>query len=624
MSLDEKISQMIIPAIRTWNEAEVTDLEEYPELKEALQRHQYGGIILFGANIKDTEQTVRLVSGLQENNLAIKKVSSHIPYLMPIDEEGGIVIRLTNGTRMTGNMAIGATADKAGEKAVTTGRIIGEELSALGFSVDFAPVVDVNNNPANPVIGVRSFSDDPEIVAELGKKYMEGLSEVNVAACCKHFPGHGDTDVDSHLGTPTVNKSYEEISKTELVPFKTMIENGVDMIMTAHITYPEIDEKVNFADGSEGCYPATMSKKVISEILREDLGYKGVVVTDALEMDAIMNGALVEGESGSAEYMVNVSEKVINAGVDILLIPKDLKDEKSVKFYDDYVSGLEKKVKDGTIAVERINESVERILNLKEKYAITESAYEDNDIEGKVETAESIVGSEKHHKDEMEIAREAITLLKNDGSTLPLSANTGKILLLGKLETDKTLAEAAMSRLRDEGLIAPETEIIYDYYIDQDSDGDKLHYTEEMAENIRHSDIVIGMTQTNNSAAMADEAPMFQAISSAINDVHEGGGKFVLLSCRLPYDTARFSEADAVLLTYLGTGMNTDPTAVGEKSDKAGAYNANVIAALEIIAGKNKASGKLPVNIPEIIVNDDGSVTYGTKLLYERGAGLTE
>ncbi|MBQ7676895.1 MAG: glycoside hydrolase family 3 protein, partial [Lachnospiraceae bacterium] len=496
MTLDEKLSQMIIPAIRTWNDREVTDLDEAPDLKEALKKHQYGGIILFGQNIKDTEQTVKLVSGLQANNLANEGVSVHIPYLMPLDEEGGIVIRLTDGTRMTGNMAIGATGDAAEGNAFVTGRIIGEELSALGFNADFAPVVDVNNNAANPVIGVRSFSDDPRTVAALGTSYMDGLTEVNIAAACKHFPGHGDTDVDSHIGTPTVKKTYEELLQTELVPFEAMTGHGVDMVMTAHITFPKIDDKVTYSDGTEGYYPATMSKKIITDILRGDLRYDGVVVTDALEMDAIMNSALVDGEPQSTEYMVNIAEKVINAGVDILLIPKDLKDAGSAKFYDDYISGLEAKVENGAIPVERIDESVERILKLKEKHGIVESAYSDHDIEESIKNAKSVVGSGEHHKVEMQIARSAVTVLKNDGNTLPLSQDADSVFLLSRVETDRTLVESTMSALKDEGVISPDTEVLFDYYIESDKDGEKLHYTEEMADGIRNADVVIGMTRT--------------------------------------------------------------------------------------------------------------------------------
>ena len=622
MTLDDKLSQMIIPAIRTWNDNEVTDLDEVPELKEALKKHQYGGIILYGQNIKNTEQTVKLVSGLQANNLSNEEVSAHIPYLMPLDEEGGIVIRLTDGTRMTGNMAIGATGDAAEENALVTGRIIGEELSALGFNADFAPVVDVNNNAANPVIGVRSFSDDPETVAALGTSYMDGLSKVNIAAACKHFPGHGDTDVDSHIGTPTVEKTYEELLQTELVPFEAMTGHGVDMVMTAHITFPKIDDKVTFGDGTEGYYPATMSKKIITDILRGDLGYDGVVVTDALEMDAIMNAALVDGEPQSTEYMVNVAEKVINAGVDILLLPKDLKDAEAALFYDDYISGLEKKVEDGTIPMERIDESVERILKLKEKYGIEESAYSDNNIDELIENAKSVVGSKEHHNEEMEIARSAITVLKNDGDTLPLSKDADRVFLLGRLETDRTLIESTMAALRDEGVISPDTEVLFDYYIESDPDGEKLHYTEEMADEIRNSDVVIGMTQTHNADVLAESALMYQAVSRAISDVHEGGGRFVLLSCRLPYDAARFLDAEAIVLAYLGAGMDMDPTATDGSSVGTGAYNSNVVAALEVIVGKTAATGRLPVNIPELNINSDGTVSYGDKPLYKRGYRL--
>ena len=237
MSMDEKISQMIIPAFRTWNEENVTELNAFPELKAALKKHQYGGVILYGSNITGTEQVTRFLNDLQENNRETENASIHIPYLTCVDEEGGIVIRLNSGTRMTGNMAIGATGEAAAN-AEKTGTVLGEELAAVGFNTDFAPDIDVNNNPANPVIGTRSFSDDPAIVSELGTAYAGGLSKSNVIATYKHFPGHGDTETDSHIGTPSVEKSYEEIKETELVPFENAIESGADMIMTAHITYP--------------------------------------------------------------------------------------------------------------------------------------------------------------------------------------------------------------------------------------------------------------------------------------------------------------------------------------------------------------------------------------------------
>ena len=393
MTLDEKISQMIIPAIRTWNGTNVVDLSANPELASALRAHQYGGVILFGQNVVDTEQTARLVSSLQTNNAQIK-ASTNIPYFTPIDEEGGVVLRLSMGTRMTGNMAVGATGANALDNARATGKVLGEECAALGFNVDYAPDVDVNNNPANPVIGTRSFSDDPAAVGPLGIAYSAGLAESNVIATFKHFPGHGDTGVDSHIGTPSVEKTYDQLKAGELVPFQYAIDNGADMIMTAHITFPLVDDQVVFGDGTTvGYYPATMSKKLITDILRSDMGFDGVVVTDALEMNAIYKAKLVEGEEGSVEYSANVAEKVVNAGVDILLIPTDLNGADAATFYDSYIQALCQKVQDGTIPESRVNESASRILELKQKYGILDLDTSGADIDSVVDRAKQVVST---------------------------------------------------------------------------------------------------------------------------------------------------------------------------------------------------------------------------------------
>ena len=212
-------------------------------LPEVLQRHQYGGMILYGSNVKGTEQVTRLISDLQKNNGEIE-ATTNIPYFIALDQEGGIVTRIASGTRMTGNMALGATGENAAYNARVTGNIIGREVASIGANVDFAPVADVNCNPANPVIGTRSFSDDPDFVASLACNFNEGLAENNVIGCFKHFPGHGDTGTDSHLGVSTVYKTCEELESTEYVPFKSAIADGADMIMTAHITMPLVDDPV--------------------------------------------------------------------------------------------------------------------------------------------------------------------------------------------------------------------------------------------------------------------------------------------------------------------------------------------------------------------------------------------
>lgn len=625
MSMDEKISQMIIPAIRTWDEQDVTDLGQVPALAEALRRHQYGGIILFSGNVIGNGQTAKLIADLQANNAQIEGVSTSIPYFMPVDEEGGIVVRLGTGTRMTGNMAIGATGDRAKDNALATGIVLGEEMAALGFNVDFAPDVDVNNNPANPVIGTRSFSDDPQLVAELGEAFARGLAQNHIIATYKHFPGHGDTSVDSHIGTPSVDKTYEELRETELVPFESAIKNGADMIMTAHITYPAIDEEQTYGDGvTKGFYPATMSQKMITEILRGDMGYDGVVVTDAMEMGAIDAAGLVPGEQGSLEYHVNVAEKVINAGVDILLIPMDLNSAARADSYDQYIAALAEMTADGRISETRIDESVRRILRLKLKYGILEAGAEpaQNDPvqDSSALTIES-VGSDAHHLKEMEIARQAVTVVRNEGQTLPAVTSGKKIVLLGRQVDDIPALNYYVQLLQEEGALAADAQITIETYLDTSGEETVLRYTDEMRQAIQDADLVVGMTRTDILDALAAGAPQYEGIHRAIEDTHAGGGSFVLLSENLPYDAARFQDADAIVLAYMGSGL-MDPTEGGTAGRQL-AGNANVPAALETIFGFNEPAGRLPVNVPVIESREDGTLSYGSDILYERGFGLS-
>ena len=623
MTLEEKISQMIIPAIRSWDGVDLTNLSEASGLAEALRKHQYGGVILFAMNVKDVSQTVQLIRDLQLNNAKNKDVSVHIPYFMPVDEEGGAVLRLSFGTRMTGNMSIGATSENAEVNANKTGQVLGEEIAAVGFNIDYAPVVDVNNNPANPVIGTRSFSDDPEVVSKLGIAYAEGLEENNIIATFKHFPGHGDTDTDSHIGTPTVEKTYEQLKETELVPFLYAIENGAEMIMTAHITYPLIDDEVTFPDGkTKGVYPATMSKKIITDILREDMGFDGLVVTDALEMDAIRTAGLVEGEQDSTEYRVNIAEKVINAGVDILLLPLDLNNQEAAESYDGYIEGLVKKVEEGAIPAERIDESVMRILELKGKYGILDAVPEEGDLEEAVEYARQVVGSAEHHGTEKEVAREAITLLKNENDILPISKEKKNIVFLNRDEEDKVTIEYVLRVLKEQNLIDADAQPYVDYYNDPSSQETEPHYTEELSSRIKEADVVIGFSRTSNLKMLANDSPQYLGIRRAIDETHAAGGAFILISDNLPYDAARFQDADAILLAYMGSGLGVDPTERDSGSENMKSVNANILTAIETAFGGSEPVGKLPVNLPAIEENEDGTITVGRKMLYERGYGL--
>ena len=628
MTLQEKISQMIMISCRTWDDDGLTDLDAAPGLAAALRKHPYGGIILFGPNVVGNEQVAQLIEQLQANNRKAA-TSTVIPYFMATDQEGGIVTRLSAGTRMTGSMAIGATADAAAN-AELTGDIIGEELAALGFNVDFAPDADVNSNPANPVIGTRSFSDDPNKVSELASFFAKGLAKHDVIGTYKHFPGHGDSGNDTHIDTATVDKTLDELYEAELVPFRSVIGSGAEMIMTAHITLPSYDDPVTFANGMQGTYPATMSRKVVTDLLRGELGYDGVVITDALEMDAIDKAALVEGDSGSVEYRANIAEKIINAGVDMLLMPADLKDDSVAEFYDGYLAALEEKVTSGAISEKRINESVTRILRLKAAHGFLSEAKPAGDV--------SVVGSAQHHVQEMKMAREAITLVKNDTQTLPVSGQGKSIVLIGRTSGDATAIEHAVKDLQKMNLIPDDayvrnlvsgsargtetssTRITIDYTYEADPAG--VHYSDELKATIVEADLVAAFAKTYTLSALASGAPQYEAVHQPLTDTHAAGGRFVLISNNLPYDAARYRDADAILLAYMGTGTDLDPTSRRDGSTNVGAFNANVIAAVEAMFDCEPPVGTLPVTIPVVQEAEDGTLSYAKTSLYSCGYGL--
>ncbi|MBR4776059.1 MAG: hypothetical protein IK007_00445, partial [Lachnospiraceae bacterium] len=340
MSLTEKIEQMLMPNFRYWGVDEDGNdlgLQEMPdEVKNFLQTHPFGGVILFADNINNIEQTVRLVDSMQTANADGGKTG----LFMALDQEGGLIIRLTMGTRLCGNMALGAAAsDELTEKAA---ELIGNEVKAMGFNTDFAPVIDVNSNPSNPIIGVRSFSDDPELVGRMGVAYLKGLTNTGVVTTVKHFPGHGDTATDSHTGLPLVDKSLEELMNNELIPYQTVADSNVDMIMTAHIVFPQLEKEtyISIEDGEEICLPATLSHTIITDILRNDMGYDGVVITDAMVMDAI---------DKNFEPM-DSAKLAINAGVDMILIPKEPKCAEDLDELAEYIEGVVKLVESGEIS----------------------------------------------------------------------------------------------------------------------------------------------------------------------------------------------------------------------------------------------------------------------------------
>lgn len=596
MSTEEKISQMIMPAFRTYtdgdgNTVKVTEITD--QIADTLEKHSFAGVILYAQNITGNEQTVRLVDAMQKANA---KDSSHPQLLITTDQEGGNVTRFTQGTMMMGNMALGAADDLDVTREVAT--VIGNEAFALGVNADFAPDVDVNNNPANPIIGVRSFSDDPQIVAAHGSAFVEALNETGVISTLKHFPGHGDTDTDSHTGLPCINKSYQELKVNELIPFQACIDAGTQMIMTAHIEYPQIetstytskltDEEINL--------PATLSKTIITDILRGDMGYDGVVITDAMEMDAI------------AKHFdrIDAATLAIEAGVDILLMPVETTTQAGFDAMDEYISTLATKADAGEIPMEMIDAAVLRILKMKEKNGLLEP-YDSSDVESRVQNAIDTVGTKESHDREWELTKKAITLVKNEDNTLPLTKVNQKTVVLVPYNDETIPMNYAVRKLIEDGKLPEGAEVsAYSYY---------RKSADEVLPLIDGADNVVFMSEIYGANALKnDTAKMADTLADTI---HENGGKFIVMSVSLPYDVARFEKADAIMIAYLARSMPVDP---GDKTTEITQYGPNMPVALYMMFSADDApTAKLPVNIPQL----DDEYNYTDAILYERGFGLT-
>ena len=403
MTLKEKVGQMMMPDIQSWQGQETYYMND--GTSQTIKENLLGGVILFNKNIQSIEQITTLTHQLQNETY-------DIPLFISIDQEGGDVKRIPNGTNLPGNMALGATRNPV--LSFEAGKLTGAELHALGVNVNFAPVLDVNVNPNNPIIGIRSYGEDPQLVAEMGTQFMKGLQESGIISTAKHFPGHGDTHVDSHLGLPTLPHNLTRLEEVELVPFRESIHNGVDMIMTAHITFPSIDHTtvISKKDVQKINLPATLSKKVITGLLRTDLGFEGVIVSDAFTMKAI-------SEHFGDE---NAAKMAVQAGVDIILTPQDV--AKTAKAVVDAV-------RKGEISEETIDQSVKRILVLKDKYHLFNQST--SSLSNKVEKAKHIVGSKDHLLIEQKIAEQAITLVKDEQNQLPHSIhNNERIVVLSQ------------------------------------------------------------------------------------------------------------------------------------------------------------------------------------------------
>ncbi|UVS76599.1 glycoside hydrolase family 3 protein [Actinokineospora sp. UTMC 2448] len=506
LSLEQKVGQLFVATVwgKSATEAHPNNQARYGVATpaEVVSRYQLGGVIYFNNsstdNVDNPAQLAAFSNGLQRAALGS---APHIPLVIAIDQEGGNVTRVESpATEYPSAMALGA--GRSQEDARTAAVINGRELRAMGVNQNFAPVADVNSNPLNPVIGARSFAADPELAAQMVAAQVRGYQDggrrtETVSSSAKHFPGHGDAATDSHTGLPRIDRSAEDWRAVDLPPFKAAVDAGIDSIMTAHIQFPSLDPSG---------VPATLSRPILTGLLRDELGYDGLIVTDALGMQGVRE------MFGDAEVPVLALE----AGVDQLLMPPDL------PLARDAVLAA---VRSGRISEARIDESVRRILKQKwERGIITRPLVDVRRIGDHVGTPQNLAAVQA-------LTDRTVTLLRNDADALPLSGN---VLVAGVGDTvnptrsPQALAAALGGTAMPTGTRPSETVIAQ---------------AEAAA---RDADAVVVLT--NNLSVFTQQRTLLTRLIAT-------GTPVVAVASQVPYD-AGFVDAPTWLATYSWRGVS--------------------------------------------------------------------
>jgi len=498
MTLEEKVGQLFSTHVsgNTVDTEHPANMAEFglATPREIIERYHLGGILYFAwtESVDNPEQAAGLSNGIQR---VATSTGAEVPALISIDQEGGLVARvLEPATQTPGAMAIGATRDTEGARDLA--QIQGTELAAMGITQNFAPVADVNVNPDNPVIGVRSFGSDPDLVAELTAAQVRGYEDdAGISAAAKHFPGHGDTAVDSHYGFPVITHTREEWEAIDAPPFQAAIDAGIDVIMTAHIQVPALDPSGD---------PATLSKPILTDLLRGEMGYDGVIVTDSLGM------AGVREKYGDDRVPV----LALKAGADILLNPPDL---------DVAFNGVLDAVRSGEISQRRLHESLYRVLDLKWRNGVVQDPMVDESA------VMDVVGIDAHVDRAQEVTDTSPTVLTNEDGLLPMSAAGKEVLVTGYGVATKQALAADVARRGAEVEIAATGTNPTQAQIDS------------AVAAAEANDVAVVLTM--NAASYARQARLVQALE-------ETGTPVVVVAVRNPYDIAELESAPTYVATY--------------------------------------------------------------------------
>ena len=522
LSLADKVGQLLMIGFE--------GKKPRPEVARLLSEGKAGGVILLARNFDDADEAAALIGDLQQ--LAAASPSG-LPLLIAVDQEGGSVVRLTKGvTVFPGNMALGATGRP--DLAYRAAFAVAGELAPLGINMNFAPVVDVNNNPRNPVVGVRSFGEDPRLVAEFGAEAVRGYQNGGVAAVAKHFPGHGDTTTDSHLGMPQIPHPLTRLEEVELVPFQRAITAGVAGIMTTHASFPAVEPDPG--------RPATLSTAALTGLLRQQLGFNGLIITDCLEMGGVANAFGTEQAAVLA----------VQAGADLALITHSYARQLAAHRM------LIENVRRGLIAPCRIDEAVGRIIRLKQELFSVKN--QPPDTEGNNQALAK------------EIAAAALTLVKNEGGLLPLNLGAEEELVLLSCQSGGvTLAEEGNG-----GMVGGFARaLMLRHPLTRER---KLSISPEAGEIDTTIRELLAKRPGLVLVATAD-AGLFPGQVALVKRVAATGLPVVVIALRTPYELAFFPEVKAFVAAYGFRAVTFDALA-------------------SLLWGEFLPVGKLPVEIP--------------------------
>ena len=560
LTLDERIAQLVVPGLA--GVFTPTDSEAWDKLERLVRERRVGGFHVFGGSEALPSALLNPVYGTTGGRvtrgeaLAIAALlnrlqrASALPLLFTADFEGGAGYIVDGATRLPRAMALGATRDPG--LAERAGRLAAGEGRAMGVHVDYYPVVDVNVNPANPVIGIRSFGEDPQLVARMATAYMRGIKQGGMLATAKHFPGHGDTGVDTHLDLAVVEHARARLDAVELVPFRAVIAAGIDAVMSSHIRLPALDP-------TEG-RPATLSRPILTGLLRQELGFTGLIFTDSMSMHAISRRFTPERAAALA----------VEAGADVVL---DSPDPEAA------LRGIREAVEQGLVPREQIDRSVERILAAKARLGLHRARTVD------VEAVPAAVGGRAREALAVEIASRAITLLKDERGQVPLRLPaSARVLLLSVVDYASGWREGAPGRVlipelrkRFPGVTAIE--------VTDRTTADELELVRALA---KGADAVVATTFTRAAAygGRTGLAPAQQALLEGLaRDV--AIRPFVAIALGSPFVGELGTKLPALVVTY---ELGDAPEA----------------AAVRSICGESPIGGRLPVALPGLFAAGHG------------------